>query len=87
MVEPGTRSKPGFLYQQNTVRDAVSAGIYLNEFNKHCERVKMANICTNRKRLAGMVLTEGPKMPARGQRITYLKCTRCTRGASCLTTA
>jgi alpha-N-arabinofuranosidase len=36
--EPG--SKPGFLYQQNTVRDAVSAGIYLNEFNKHCDRVK-----------------------------------------------
>jgi alpha-N-arabinofuranosidase len=58
--EPG--SKPGFLYQQNTVRDAVSAGIYLNEFNKHCERVKMANIAQTVNVLQAMVLTEGPKM-------------------------
>ena len=41
-VEPGTN--PGFLYQQNTVRDALVAGITLNIFNKHCDRVKMANL-------------------------------------------
>ena len=41
-VEPGTN--PGFLYQQNTLRDAMVAAINLNIFNKHCDRVKMANI-------------------------------------------
>ena len=37
-VEPGTN--PGFLYQQNTMRDALVAGINLNLFNKHSDRVK-----------------------------------------------
>ncbi len=41
-VEEGTN--PGFLYQQNTIRDALIACINLNIFNKHCKRVKMANI-------------------------------------------
>ena len=41
-VEPGTN--PGFLYQQNTMRDALVAGITLNIFNKNCDRVKMACI-------------------------------------------
>ena len=41
-VEPGTN--PGFLYQQNTMRDAMLAGMTLNCFNKHAERVHMANI-------------------------------------------
>ena len=41
-VEPGTN--PGFLYQQNTIRDAVSAGISLNIFNNHSDRVRMANL-------------------------------------------
>jgi len=58
--EPG--SQPGFLYQQNTLRDAVSAGIYLNEFNNHCDRVKMANIAQTVNVLQAMILTEGPKM-------------------------
>ena len=49
-VEPGTN--PGFLYQQNTMRDALVAGINLNIFNKHSDRVKMANIADD-KRLAG----------------------------------
>ena len=35
-VEPGTN--PGFLYQQNTMRDALVAGINLNIFNKHSDR-------------------------------------------------
>ncbi len=49
-VEPGTN--PGFLYQQNTVRDALVAGITLNIFNKHCDRVKMAKSCTDGKCIA-----------------------------------
>lgn len=58
--EPGT--KGGFLYQQNTLRDAVSAGIFLNEFNKHCDRVKMCNIAQINNVLQAMILTDGPKM-------------------------
>ena len=38
-VEKGTN--PGFLYQQNTVRDALAAGITLNIFNNHCDRVNV----------------------------------------------
>jgi alpha-L-arabinofuranosidase len=59
---PETGSRPGFLYQQNTLRDAVSAGIFLNEFNQRCDRVRMANIAQTVNVLQAMVLTEGPKM-------------------------
>ncbi len=56
-VEPGTN--PGFLYQQNTVRDALVAGINLNIFNKHCDRVKMANLAQMVNVLQSVILTEG----------------------------
>ena len=59
-VEGGTN--PGFLYQQNTVRDALVAGLTLNIFNKHCDRVKMANLAQTVNVLQSVVLTEGPKM-------------------------
>ncbi len=59
-AEPETN--PSFLYQQNTLRDAVSAGIFLNAFNEHCERVKMANIAQTNNVLQAMILTEGEKM-------------------------
>ena len=59
-VEPGTN--PGFLYQQNTMRDALVAGINLNIFNKHCDRVKMANIAQMVNVLQSVILTEGAKM-------------------------
>jgi alpha-L-arabinofuranosidase len=59
-VEPGTN--PGFLYQQNTIRDAVAAGTNLNIFNNHCDRVRMANIAQVVNVLQAMVLTEGNKM-------------------------
>ena len=55
--EPGTN--PGFLYQQNTLRDAVSAAVTLNIFNNHCDRVKMANIAQTINVLQAMLLTEG----------------------------
>lgn len=59
-VEPGTN--PGFLYQQNTLRDALVAGATLNIFNRYCERVKMANIAQTINVLQAMILTKGEKM-------------------------
>ena len=59
-VEPGTN--PGFLYQQNTMRDALVAGLSLNIFNKHCDRVKMACIAQMVNVLQAVALTEGAKM-------------------------
>ena len=59
-VEPGTN--PGFLYQQNTMRDAMIAAINLNIFNKHSDRVVMANIAQMVNVLQSVVLTEGSKM-------------------------
>lgn len=52
----------GFLYQQNTLRDAVVAGCFLNTFNQHCDRVRMANIAQTNNVLQAMVLTKGEKM-------------------------
>ncbi len=59
-VEPGTN--PGFLYQQNTMRDALVAGINLNLFNKNCDRVKMANIAQMVNVLQAVILTDGDRM-------------------------
>jgi alpha-N-arabinofuranosidase len=59
-VEPGTN--PGFLYQQNTIRDAVIAGLNLNMFNDRCDTVVMANIAQMINVLQAMILTDGPKM-------------------------
>jgi alpha-N-arabinofuranosidase len=58
--EPGTN--PGFLYQQNTLRDALVAGIHFNIFHEHCDRVKMANIAQAVNVLQAVILTEGAKM-------------------------
>ena len=59
-VEPGTN--PGFLYQQNTMRDAMVAAINLNIFNKHCDRVVMANIAQTVNVLQAVILTDGDQM-------------------------
>jgi alpha-N-arabinofuranosidase len=59
-VEPGTN--PGFLYQQNSLRDALVAGITLNIFNQHCDRVKMANIAQMINVLQAMILTDKEKI-------------------------
>ena len=59
-VEPGTN--PGFLYQQNTIRDAMVAAITLHIFHKHGSRVSMANIAQTINVLQAMILTEGGKM-------------------------
>jgi alpha-N-arabinofuranosidase len=59
-AEPGTN--PGFLYQQNSLRDALVAGIHLNIFNNYAERVFMANIAQTINVLQSVILTEGSKM-------------------------
>jgi len=59
-VEPGTN--PGFLYQQNSLRDAIVAGINLNIFNNHCDRVKMANLAQTINVLQAVILTDNDKM-------------------------
>lgn len=59
-VEPGTN--PGFLYQQNTMRDAMIAGTTLNIFHKHCERVRMANLAQTINVLQAVILTKEEKM-------------------------
>jgi alpha-N-arabinofuranosidase len=58
--EPG--DNPGFLYQQNTLRDAIGAAINLNIFHHHSDRVVMANIAQMINVLQAMILTKGEKM-------------------------
>ncbi len=58
-VEPGTN--PGFLYQQNTMRDAMIAALTLNIFNRHCDRVVMANLAQTVNVLQSVLLTEGAR--------------------------
>ena len=59
-VEPNTN--PAFLYQQNTLRDAVTAGLYLNIFNNHCDRVQMANIAQTVNVLQSVLLTQDDQL-------------------------
>lgn len=59
-VEPGTN--PGFLYQQNTMRDAMIAGVTLNIFHNHAERVRMANLAQTINVLQAVILTDEEKM-------------------------
>jgi len=59
-VQPGTN--PGFLYQQNTIRDAMIAGVTLNIFNNHSDRVRMANLAQAVHVLQAVILTDEEKM-------------------------
>ena len=59
-VEPETNG--AFLFQQNTMRDAVLAGTTLNIFNNHCDRVKMANLAQIINVLQAVILTKEEKM-------------------------
>lgn len=59
-VEPGTN--PGFLYQQNTMRDAMIAGLTLNIFNNHADRVRGANLAQIVNVLQSVILTNEEKM-------------------------
>jgi alpha-N-arabinofuranosidase len=53
---------PGFLYQQNTMRDAMIAGSTLNTFNNHADRVKMANLAQAVNVLQAVILTDEEKL-------------------------
>jgi alpha-N-arabinofuranosidase len=55
-VEPGTN--PGFLYQQNTMRDALVASLHFDIFHKHADRLIMANIAQTVNVLQAMILTD-----------------------------
>jgi alpha-N-arabinofuranosidase len=59
-VEPGTN--PGFLYQQNSLRDALIAGSTLNILNNHSDRVRMANLAQSINVLQSVILTKGRQM-------------------------
>jgi alpha-N-arabinofuranosidase len=59
-VEKGTN--PGFLYQQNTMRDAMVAGTTLNIFHKHSDRVRMANLAQTVNVLQAVILTKESKI-------------------------
>ncbi|MFZ5972731.1 MAG: alpha-N-arabinofuranosidase [Bacteroidota bacterium] len=59
-VEPNTN--PGFLYQQNTIRDAMLAGVTLNIFHHHSDRVRMANLAQTVNVLQAVILTKEDKM-------------------------
>lgn len=59
-VEPGTNG--AFLYQQNTMRDAMIAGLTLNIFNNHCDRVRMANLAQMVNVLQAIILTKDEKI-------------------------
>src|SRR6185436_19851070 len=59
-VEPGTN--PGFLYQQNTMRDAMIAGMTLNIFNNHADRIRIANLAQVINVLQAVILTDKEKM-------------------------
>ncbi|MTE23143.1 alpha-N-arabinofuranosidase [Microbacterium sp. ZXX196] len=55
-VEPGTN--PGFLYQQNTMRDALVASVHFDAFHRHADRLVMANIAQTVNVLQAMLLTD-----------------------------
>jgi alpha-N-arabinofuranosidase len=59
-VEPGTN--PGFLYQQNSLRDALIAATTLNIFNNHCDRVRAAALAQTVNVLQSLILTDKDKM-------------------------
>jgi alpha-N-arabinofuranosidase len=59
-VEKGTN--PAFLYQQNTIRDAIVAANTLDIFNRHADKVVMANIAQTINVLQAVILTEGEQM-------------------------
>jgi alpha-N-arabinofuranosidase len=57
---PGTT--PGFLAQQNSIRDALIAALNINIFTRYADRVRMANIAQMINVLQAMILTDGAKM-------------------------
>jgi alpha-N-arabinofuranosidase len=61
-TDPTPGTNPGFLQQQNTLRDAVIAALNLDIFMRNAERVRGANIAQMINVLQAMILTDGPRM-------------------------
>lgn len=61
-LAPNPGTNPGFLEQQNSLRDAIVAALNLDIFMRHADRVRMANIAQMINVLQAMILTDGPKM-------------------------
>src|SRR4051812_15172884 len=55
-------SNPGFLVQQNSMRDAILAALNLNIFARHADRVRGANIAQMINVLQAMIMTDKEKM-------------------------
>lgn len=60
--KPAPGTNPGFLVQQNSLRDAIVAAANLNIFHKYASRVQMTSIAQTVNVLQAMILTDGPKM-------------------------
>jgi alpha-L-arabinofuranosidase len=54
-------SNPGFLVQQNSLRDAILAALNINIFARHADRVRMANIAQMINVLQAMIITDKEK--------------------------
>jgi alpha-N-arabinofuranosidase len=61
-LKPNAGSDPGFLQQQNSLRDAVIAALNINIFARHADRVRMSNIAQMINVLQAMILTDKDKM-------------------------
>ncbi|HWI85741.1 MAG TPA: alpha-L-arabinofuranosidase C-terminal domain-containing protein, partial [Sphingomonas sp.] len=61
-LKPTPGTNPGFLQQQNSMRDAILASMNLNTFMRHADRVRVANIAQMVNVLQAMLLTDGPRM-------------------------
>lgn len=60
--DPEKGHEPGFLYQQNSIRDALVAALNFNIFHRHTDRLHMANIAQTVNVLQAVVLTEGDRI-------------------------
>ncbi len=60
--DPAANDDPGFLYQQNSLRDALVAALNFNVFHKYAARVRMANVAQMVNVLQAMILTDKEKM-------------------------
>ncbi len=61
-LQPAPGTNPGFLIQQNSLRDAIIAALNLNIFARHADRVRMTNIAQMVNVLQAMILTDKEKM-------------------------
>jgi alpha-N-arabinofuranosidase len=60
--DPEDGHNPAFLYQQNSIRDALVAALNFNIFHRHSRRLHMANIAQTVNVLQAVVLTDGDRM-------------------------